>query len=183
MSDEKSNDLPLVTCNPVQPVSGLDDRRVIPPPLIPPRPGMLGLEGRSTLRAMSYRSQRPSSRDNQTHCKPTLLVVAYLAVVLQFDIDDCLEQSKYLAFVNLSYCTCVCVNSTVFCTCVHYSFQVRVNSKRNHVNMPFASFKFSLISHILLYTNVSNAALDSYWKRRRFVHFVMTLYKIAVTVI
>ena len=109
----KSNDLPLVTCNPVQPVSGLDDRRVIPPPLIPPRPGMLGLEGRSTLRAMSYRSQRPSSRDNQTHCKPTFLVVAYLAVVLQFDIDDCLEQSKYLAFVNLSYCTCVCVNSTV----------------------------------------------------------------------
>ena len=39
MSDEKSNDLPLVTCNPVQPVSGLDDRRVIPPPLIPPPPG------------------------------------------------------------------------------------------------------------------------------------------------
>ena len=50
MSDEKSNDLPLVTCNPVQPVSGLDDRRVIPPPLIPPpRAGMLGVEGRSTL--------------------------------------------------------------------------------------------------------------------------------------
>ena len=115
MSDEKSNDLPLVTCNPVQPVSGLDDRRVIPPPLIPPPPraGMLGVEGRSTLRAMSYRSQRPSSRDNQTHCKPTLLMVAYLAVVLQFDFDDCLEQSKYLAFINLSYCTCVCVNSIV----------------------------------------------------------------------
>ena len=39
MSDEKSNDLPLVTCNPVQPVSGLDDRLVIPPPLIPPPGG------------------------------------------------------------------------------------------------------------------------------------------------
>lgn len=38
MSDEKSNDLPLVTCNPVQPVSGLDDRRLIPPPLIAPLP-------------------------------------------------------------------------------------------------------------------------------------------------
>ena len=40
-------------------------------------------------------------------------MVAYLAVVLQFDFDDCLEQSKYLAFVNLSYCTGVCVNSTL----------------------------------------------------------------------
>ena len=114
----KSNDLPLVTCNPVQPVSGLDDRRLIPPPLIAPPPpppwaGRLGVEGRSTLRAMSYRSQRPSSRDNQTHCKLTLLMVAYLAVVLQFDFDDCLEQSKYLAFVNLSCCTGVCVNSTL----------------------------------------------------------------------
>ena len=111
----KSNDLPLVTCNPVQPVSGLDDRRLIPPRLIAPPPwaGRLGVEGRSTLRAMSYRSQRPSSRYNQTHCKPTLLMVAYLAVVLQFDFDDCLEQSKYPAFVNLSYCTGVCVNSTL----------------------------------------------------------------------
>ena len=41
MSDEKSNDLPLVTCNPVQPVSGLDDRRPIPssPHRPPPPPG------------------------------------------------------------------------------------------------------------------------------------------------
>ena len=41
----KSNDLPLVTCNPVQPVSGLDDRRLIPPPFIAPQPPPPGRAG------------------------------------------------------------------------------------------------------------------------------------------